>query len=67
MPNLILLLDEKGTMCGSSGLSRLVDVVCKNGLYVVLLKAFFRPEVDSDVNMPKLDSVVRGEQEPCVE
>ena len=29
-----------------------------------LLKAFFRPEVDSDV---KQDSVVRGEQEPCVE
>ena len=30
-------------------------------------QAYFRPEVDCDVNMPKLDSVVRGEQEPCVE
>ena len=29
-----------------------------------LLKAFFRPVVDSDVNMPQTG---RGEQEPCVE
>ena len=44
-----------------SDLSRLVDVERKKWA-VVLLKEFFRPEVD--VNM---DSFGRGEQEPCVE
>ena len=34
-------------------LSRLVDVECNNGLYSFILKAFFRPEVDGDVNMPQ--------------
>ena len=35
-----------------SDLSRLVDVECKNGLSG-LLKAFFRLEIDGDVNMPQ--------------
>ena len=33
-------------------LSRLVDVECKNG-QSFNLKAFFRPEVDGDVNIPQ--------------
>ena len=36
-----------------SDLSRLVDFSFKNGLYVVLLKAFFRLEEYSDLNMPQ--------------
>ena len=33
-----------------------------------LLKAFFRTEVDADLNMPQVGLfVASGEQEPCVE
>ena len=54
----LLLEENRNHVWGD--LFRLVDVECKNGLYN-LLRAFFRLEVDSDVNMPQIG---RGEQEP---